>query len=208
MSPGLVWGAPASRRKQERHPGGGRHGHAPWPLGLLGSGGGTSCRSGASSAGVWLSLLFAALNGVHQRLIVRSWLGPVLGGASVVRRQSLGLHVEAREPPRQLPTHGRRLVPAGELTLGQASSPFSPHPVLAEGNGQSFGDPLGTSPFLISAQRQKTHNNWAGSLGETLTATKQLTNCLPRLKAPASGEMSPGTRPPRWLREPLAYGLN
>lgn len=91
--PGQVWRAPASRRKQERHPGGGRHGHAPWPLGLLGSSGDTSCCSGASSAGVWLSLLFAALKGVHKRLIIRSWLGPVLSGASVVRHQGLGLHL-------------------------------------------------------------------------------------------------------------------
>lgn len=126
--PGQVWRAPASRRKQERHPGGSRHGHAPWPLGLLSSSGDTSCCSGASSAGVWLSLLFAALKGVHKRLIIRSWLGPVLSGASVVRHQGLGLHLEAREPSRQLPTHGRRLVPTGEAHTGTGQQPLLPSP--------------------------------------------------------------------------------
>ena len=194
VAPGQVWRALASRRKQERHPGGGRHGHAPWPLGLLGSSGDTSCCSGASSAGVWLSLLFAALKGVHERLIIRSWLGPVMSGASVVRRQGLGLHLEAREPSRQLPTHGRRLVPTGEAHTGTGQQPLLPSPSASRRDWIVLWGPPGYLSFPHICP--KTEHPKLGREPGGDSYSHQTADQLPAVsKGTSSGKTSPGTRP-------------
>lgn len=69
---------PTRYREQVYHPGGSGHSHAPGSLHLFSSGRRPSCTSGSAPIGVWLPFLFAALEGVHQWLVVGSWLCPVL----------------------------------------------------------------------------------------------------------------------------------
>lgn len=56
----------------------------------------------------------------------------------------------------------------GSSGWDRPAAPSLPPPGSRQGGRKSFGDPLGTSPFLL-CPRLKTFSNWAGSLWKTLS---------------------------------------
>lgn len=98
-------------REQVPHPGGSRHGHAPGSLHLFGSCRRTSRGGGSSPIGVRLTFLFAALEGVHQWLVVGSWLCPVLG--RTVRSGAMAPNPDGGLQPPITAAHTRQLSSRG-----------------------------------------------------------------------------------------------
>lgn len=143
------WGGrgPPSYREQERHPGGSRHGHAPWPLGFLGSCRRGPCGGGPSGTGVRLPFLLAALQGVHQRLVIGPRLGPVLS-----RTVGSSFHLGGCGPhscPQKV------LVGPCRGSSGW-DRPVGPFYAGANGGGTPFGNPSpSTSPSFPVGPKMK-----------------------------------------------------